>query len=67
MPDQPTQFVDHNRNKSLQLTHSMVAFEEDTEIQLDPLPAPISGDPIVIIKNGDLEGLVSLVDRKVSR
>ena len=63
MPDQPTQFVGRNRNKSLQLTHTMVAFEEDTEIQLDPLPAPISGDQIVMIKNGDLEGLVCLVDR----
>ena len=48
-------------NKSAHLTH-MDAFEEDIEVQIDPLPAPVSGDPVVVIKNGDLEGLASLVD-----
>ena len=57
MTNHSTEFV----NKSPHLTH-MDAFEEDTEVQLDPLPAPVSSDPIVIIKNGNLVGLICLVD-----
>ena len=62
MTDHPTEFVAPHRNKSLRLTHAMHAFEEDAEMQLDPLPTAAGTDPIDLIKSGDLAGLVSLME-----
>ena len=62
MSDHPSEFLNSRKNKTLQLTHAMSAFEEETEVQLDPLPKYVSRDPIALIKTGDLAGLASLMD-----
>ena len=62
MSDHPIEFVPSNRNKSLHLTHAMHTFEEDTEMQLDPLPTAADANPIDLIKNGDLAGLVRVME-----
>ena len=58
-----SEFVKSHRNKSLHLLHDMTAFEEGAEMQIDPLQT--SGntkDPVVLIKEGDLAGLIVLID-----
>ena len=61
--DCTSEFVKSHRTKSLHLLHDMKAFEEGAEMQIDPLQT--SGntkDPVVLIKEGDLAGLIVLID-----
>ena len=60
--DHAPEFVNSHRNRSLHLSHPMNAFEEEDEIQIDPLPTSANKDPIVLIKEGDLAGLTVLID-----
>ena len=61
--DCTSEFVNSRRNKSLQLSHAMKAFDEEAEIQIDPLLTPgNTKGPVVLIKEGDLAGLMALID-----
>ena len=62
MSDRTPEFANSHRNRSLQLSHAMNAFEEEDEIQIDPLPTSANKDPIVLIKEGNLAGLKTLMD-----
>ena len=59
--DHPSAFLSSHRNKSFNASHAMKSFEEEAEIQIDPLPTPVK-DPIVLIKEGDLAGLKALLE-----